>query len=455
MRPRRTRTEGEAVARSLFWSKFWIRTRLAGLFPSVRRLVGPETAALRYYSDRVLAAPIERLLDPALFPPAAGPHVVDLNLAAPRFETASSLNRLSIDRDGQPHARGLEELRDAIAADALIRNGIALDPGEQVQVTHGAAGAYAAALDAFVNPDDRVVVFDPCSPLFALGAASRRARVMWVPTWIEDGRCRFHPAALRKALRGAKLLAFSDPGNPTGASFSLDDRELIATMAAKSDTLVYQDDSFGRFRPQGESHSLATFPLATNRTLLAGSATSLGLGSARVGWLCGPRGLINAVSVAANLSAPFVPAACQHIATRALRETDDQAFAPIREQFRSRRQFAFDRLQAMGLQPESSSGGYFLWVNIAHLGMTGRVFAEQLYQHRQVLIGPGDLYSPTARTHIRVSFAIEDGRLREGLMRMASFLNGEPAPDMPKAERPEREEPRVFNDIRRPAFSRA
>lgn len=445
------------MSRSLFWSKVWIRTRLAGLFPSVRRLVGGETESLRYYSDRVLTAPVEAMLDPALFPPPAGSHVIDLNLAAPRFDTATSLNRLAVDRGGLSPGRGLRELREAIADDRLRSDGVTVDPAEQVLVTHGATGAYAAALDAFVNPDDRVVLLDPCSPLFALGASSRRARTTWVQTWNDEGRLGFHPAAMRRALRGAKMLVLCDPCNPTGACLEFDDLEQIAKLAAKYDVLIYRDETFGRFRYDNECRAIETLPSAASRTITAGSATaSLGLGAVRVGWLTGPRGLVNGCAVAANLSAPFVPAVCQQLAARSLRESDDRSFAAVREEFHHKRQFAFDRLEAIGLEPDWPAGGYFLWVNVAMSGMTGREFAEQLYARQQVLVAPGDLYSPKGGEFVRISFAIEDGRLREGLSRIAAYVKGEPTQPMPEVEVEERAEPRFsFSDVRKPAFSRA
>ena len=119
--------------------------------------------------------------------------------------------------------------------------------------THGATAAYFAALDAFVNPGDRVVLFDPCSPLFAAARAlpkSRHAKVRWVPTWTEDGRCRYIAADFERAMRGAKVLVMSDPGSPAGGCLSNEDLEHIAWIAGGYGVLVYLDESFAAFRYQ-------------------------------------------------------------------------------------------------------------------------------------------------------------------------------------------------------------
>ncbi len=203
-----------------FWlTKLLVRTRLARFTRRAKRLTDGGTSYLRYYSDRVLAAPVEELLDPAYFPDSPGPGVFDLNQPAPRSESGASLGRLTADRKGNPPSMGLPELRSAIAARYQRLDGRKVDAATEVLVTHGATGAFTAALDAFVNTGDRVVLFDPSSSLFSLGAKSRRATVRWVSTWTEDGRCRYIARDFEKAMHGAKLLVLSDPGTrPAGYS---------------------------------------------------------------------------------------------------------------------------------------------------------------------------------------------------------------------------------------------
>jgi aspartate/methionine/tyrosine aminotransferase len=414
---------------------------------------------LRYYSDEVLAAPVVELLDPVYLPGPVGPDVIDLDLPAPRSESGVSLGRLVGDRNGNPPVWGVPELREAVSGLSARRDGRAVDPERDVLVTHGATGAYAAALDAFVNPGDRVVIFDPSSPLFSLGARSRRGVVRWVPTWNEDGRLRFPQKLFERAVRGAKLLVLSDPGNPTGACLAAEDLEYVAWIAAGYDLLVYLDGCFTRFRYDGVPPSLAAMPGAANRVLTAGSVSQeYGLGSLRVGWLAGQRHLIKACALTASMSAPYVPAVCQQAAARAIGESDDQ-FAPTLDRFRNRRQYLTDRLRGLQLEPDWPGGGYFAWVPVAGLGMTGRQFAEQLLREHKVLVRPGCVFGPSGEGHIRISFAADDGRLREGLTRLTQFVTGlknPPAhPTTAAAESPQESVPADHDGELKPVFSRA
>jgi aspartate/methionine/tyrosine aminotransferase len=373
-----------------------------------------------------------------------------------------SLGRFTADRRGNPPAAGLLELRTAIAQRIARLEGRAVNPETDVLVTHGATGAFTAALDAFVNAGDRVVLFDPSSPLFALGAASRRAPVRWVPTWTEDGRCRYLAAAFERAMRGAKMLVLSDPANPTGGCLAEEDLDHIVWIAAAYDVLIFADESFTRFRYGGRSKPFGLLAGAERRILTAGSMTQeFGLGSLRVGWLAGTRHLVRACMLTQNLNAPYLPATCQQAAARVLADTESE-FAMV-DHFKSKRDFAVERLRTMGFELDMPAGGLFVWVPVASLGMDGRTFAMKLFHEEQVQVGPGVAYGPSGAGHIRVSFAGDDGRLREGLARMARFVTrlknpSAPAPAMPvesEATTESANEPKeVVVESAKPTFSR-
>lgn len=413
-----------------FWlTKLLVRTRLARFTPRARRLTDGGTAYLKYYSDRVLAAPVEELLDPAFVPAAPNPDVLDLNQPcpdAPPARGAVSVGRVGAAAPGRVPVT-LPELAHAVA-DRYAQSGRTVNPAD-VTATHGATGALAAALDAFVNPGDRVVLFDPCSPLFALGAKSRHAKVRWVPTWTEDGRLRYIARDFERAMRGAKLLVMCDPGNPAGGCLTNEDLEHIAWIAGGYDVLVYHDESFAAFRSD-TPRTLAAMPGADRVTLTAGSVSQeFGQPGMRVGWLAGPRHLVRACRLTANLSAPYVSPVCQQAAAKLLA---DPPAADLAARFAAKREYTLDRLRAAGLEPEVPGGGYFVWVPVAALGVDGRAFAERLLKEERVLVGPGVAFGPSGAGHVRVSFACDDGRLREGLARLAAFVNRLKNPGAPK-----------------------
>jgi aspartate/methionine/tyrosine aminotransferase len=311
------------------------------------------------------------------------------------------------------------ELRQAIAAGLPAGNKL---DDDEVLVTHGAAGALSVALDAFVNAGDRVVLFEPASPLFALALQSRRVRLRWVSTAAADGRLRFRLDHFARALRGARLLIVNSPHNPTGCVIAPEDLEQIAWWAERRDVLILSDEVFAPYQYDGQAVSIGALARARRRTLTIGSISkAYGLASARVGWLAAHRHLARPCTLMATLHTPFVPTLCQQIAVTALTQ-GPRALESIRSQFDSRRRYVFERLEAAGLRPVWPAGAFFFWVPVGEFAHSGRDFARELLKEKNVLVSPGDLFGPHGENHIRVSYAAEDGRLREGVARLVDLV---------------------------------
>jgi aspartate/methionine/tyrosine aminotransferase len=377
---------------------------------------------VHYYSDRVLAAPPAELRAVAGLGEPVGPGAIDLTAGTPRLDPVAANFRPTVDWRTLPPPAGLPELRTAIAEKLNGEQNLGLQPADEVLVTHGAAGAFGAALEAVVNPGDGVALFDPASPLHVLMLRQRRARPRWVRTWNENGRCRFHLEHLVKALRWSRLLVVTSPANPTGSVLAAEDLEQIVWWAERRDVLILSDEVFERFCLDAARPGFGSWPRARPRLLLAGSVSKgHGLAAARVGWLAGQRHLIRPCVVTANLQAPFVSPLCQQAALHALQQAGD-GFEGLAAELRARRQYGRERLQAMGLQPGWPAGAFFFWVPVAPLGLSGWRFAELLQRKQAVRVCPGELFGPSGAGHVRLSFAVEDGRLREGLSRLAEFV---------------------------------
>lgn len=277
-------------------------------------------------------------------------------------------------------------------------------------------------LDALLNRGDRVVLFDPCSPLYRFALRQRRLQVCWVPTTVENGQLRYDAGRLVAALRGARLIVVNTPSNPTGGMFRAEDYERIAWWAERLDVLIFHDTVFDSYCYERENLAFTAWPRAQQRTLTAGSISmSHALAAARVGWLTGHRHLLRPCLLTAVLQSLAVPTLCQQIAVTALR-LGTEALRPYRADFDSRRHYAFERLQALGLRPVWPDGGFFLWVPIGELGLPAQQFARQLLRVKKVLVWPGHHFGPSGVDYVRISYAAEDGRLRQGLTRLGDFV---------------------------------
>lgn len=407
-----------------FMTKWLVRSGIAPLLPSVRRKLEGGGKYLRYYSDCLLAAPLGNLepLGACLEP--LGPDVIDLGMGSPRFDLLPTISaKLTADKRGWPPYPGLPELRAAVADRLFSDHDLAFDPLSEVLITAGGLGAVQTVADAFINPGDRVVLFNPTSPLFPYVFQGRRARLRWLESWVEDGRLRFRLDQLASLLRGARLLVVQTPANPTGGVIHPDDLAQIAWWADRRDVLLLSDEVFAGYQHEGEPASIGTLPRADKRTLTVGSVSkSHALASTRVGWLAANRHLLRPCLAAAALRDPFVSTLGQQVALAALRGQRD-ALQPILAGIDSRRRYAFDRIRSLEFDVPWPGGCFFLWVPVWRLGMSGREFAAALLEEQKVRVIPGDLFGPGGIGHVRLSLVAEDGRLQEGLNRITTFVH--------------------------------
>ena len=411
---------------SSFFTRLLVRSGIAQVLPGIHRWSEGSQDFLHYYSDQVLQAPREALRDASVLIHSLPPDTIDLSVGTPKADRfSSSMSAVEPRRDAWPPQWGLLELRQQIAQQLATTQGTTLDAENEVLITTGAAGALHTVLDTFTNPGNRVVVFDPTSPLFPVSLHARSLRIQWLSSWSEEGRLRFHLDQLAKTLKKATLLILPPIGNPTGGMLSTEDLEQIVWWANRYDVLMYADESFANYHYDGVRVLPSAFERASKRLLTAGSVSkSHGLSSLRVGWLTGHQHLIRPCKLTTSLRASFVPTVCQQLAHQALKQ-GDPVLETVRREFQSRRQFTFERLQAMGLEPIWPASGLFFWIPTQKFASSGRVFSERLLSEQKVQVTRGDLFGPSGESFVRLSFAGDEGRLREGLRRLEQFLNQE------------------------------
>jgi len=420
----------EGVILANIWTRLLIRTKLARLLPGVRRRLDGGQEFLHYYSDRLLDGPHAALRDAGeLLEQPDEPDRIDLAQCNPPIDLAPSMStKLPAERRGYPPSWGLLDLRLLLAQRFEAEQQLHVRPEDEVLITHGVAGALSVVLDTFLNAGDRAALFDPSSPLYSWMLRHRRIRPAWLQTWIEDGKLRFKHDDLARTLKGARLLLLDVPHNPTGAWLAPEDVEEIVWWADRHDVLIFCDQAFDRFQFDGVNLRIGSLVKTHRRTLTAGSVSKgHGLAAARVGWLAGNRHLIRPCAVSAIAATPFVPTLCQQLALAALKQTDE-SFTAIRAEFNSRRRYAFDRLQGMGLKPSLPAGGFFFWLPVSDLGCDGREFAMELRKEQRVLVWPGEHFGPSGKKFIRLSIATDEGRFREGLTRLGEFVRAPQSP---------------------------
>ena len=210
-------------------------------------------------------------------------------------------------------------------------------------------------------------------------------------------------------IAGAKLVVVAQPNNPTGSSFGSAHMTAIADAVRRYDALLIVDRSLAGW------DAAAPIPLpevGMERTLVIDRFAPGG-----VGCLVGPESLLRpCVLTAADTVAP-VPAVLQHQAAAMLPDLPAKVAAHCQQLVASRR-YVLDRLINIGLEPLDRTAGPYVWANVRQFNLTGRDFCNRLAREESVWLAPGDRFGPSGKDHVRLTFATDEGRLREGLRRI-------------------------------------
>lgn len=294
--------------------------------------------------------------------------------------------------------RGVPALIDSIGAKLRRRNGLDRDY-EEILVTAGATGGLAALAGAALSPGDEMLILAPFWPLIRGIAQGLRATPVEVPFFdrVESPAGAIAVLEAKRSTR-TRVLYVSSPSNPTGRVLPADWLEAMADFARRHDLWIFSDEVYEEYVYEGEHVSIARF--APERTVSVYSfSKSYAMAGQRVGYLAGPRSIVDEARKIGTHFYFHAPVAGQHCARVALEEGDGWLEANRVVDGETGRRAA----ERLGIP--APQGGTFLFFDVRERldsrGMLG--FLEDLFE-RAVLVAPGHSCGEDYADWVRISF---------------------------------------------------
>ena len=362
---------------------------------------------------------------------AAGESVLDFSVGEPDQPTpehvkAAAVAALGANRTRYTAAAGIPELRAAIAMRYREDFGVAFAP-EEVAVTMGGKQALYLACQALLDRGDEVVIPVPHWPTFSEAVRLAGGRPVAAATREEDG-FRVTARLVAKAVTSrTKAVLVNSPGNPTGAVIEDAELQAIAAMARRKKFTVLYDDTYARmvFADGGGPDLAAARARSGGRLVVLGTASkSFCMTGWRIGWMMGPRPLVDAAAALVSHSTQCPTSFAQAGAVAAL--TGPQGFvAEQTREYRRRRDALHAALLAIpGVRCARPDGAFYLFPNVErHLSRRRRdsvALASALLEDARVAVVPGEAFHGPG--HLRISFARPMAELQDGARRIAAFL---------------------------------
>ena len=308
---------------------------------------------------------------------------------------------------------GSPRLRTAIAN--LYTNQCA----ENITVTHGTIAANMLVHKAIVEPDDHVLSIVPTYQQHYSIPKSIQADVTTLALREEDG---FLPnlKALKASVKpNTKLIAFTNPNNPTGA---LIERPMLEDMVDIADSVgayLLCDEVYRGTAQVGDGMSPSIVDLYSKGISTAGMSKVFSLAGLRVGWVIAPQEVREQVLIHRDYDTISVGMINDHFAAIAL-EHADKVLARSHEITRGNlallEAWIAKEPKVSWVKPRAGTTA-MLKLNIP---VTAREFCIDLVTKTGVMLTPGDAFDMEG--YARIGFANNEQTLTEGLAALSEYL---------------------------------
>ncbi len=317
--------------------------------------------------------------------------------------------------------KGLYKLRLGISHFLKHNYGLEYCPDEEILITVGVSEAYDLVMRAMLEQGDKVLVPFPCyvsyGPIVELAGG--------VPVYIDTKSNDFKltPKLIEKSIdKKVKAIVLNYPSNPTGVSYTKKELSEMNRMLLKHKITVISDEVYGDLTYDFTHTPFATLLNAKENTLyLNGFSKSYAMTGWRVGFACGPKDVIAAMTKIHQYTIMCVSITSQMAACEAL-VTGRKSVEEMKREYKRRREFVVEGLNKIGLKCHAPQGAFYAFPCIKNTGMNCLEFAEKLLKEQKVAVVPGSAFGPGLNDYIRISYASSFDNLKEALSRMDTFF---------------------------------
>lgn len=220
-----------------------------------------------------------------------------------------------------------------------------------------------------------------------------------------------------------KAILINSPNNPSGAVYPRNDFEKIARLAADHNLFIVADEAYEAFVYDKYKYaSLFDIEAARNRTIVTRSfSKSCSMTGFRIGYVAAATPIIEALSKIQSHLSGNVCTFAQYGALAAL-SLDDQLLSARCSELQQKRDIAFQYVSKLFpcIKPQ---GAFYIFPDVSAVlknGETSEALAARLLKQAGVAVVPGEAFGMP--THLRISFAVSEDNLKDGLERIAEVL---------------------------------
>jgi L-glutamine---4-(methylsulfanyl)-2-oxobutanoate aminotransferase len=312
---------------------------------------------------------------------------------------------------GYPPFRGLPALREAIADRYRTIYGVELDPDTEVAVVPGTKTAIVELSMVLAERGSTIVLPDPWYPDYPSGPALAGAALGTVPL---DPRADWQPDFNRAPRNGVAAVYLNYPSNPCAVVVRDGTFERAIEYAHETGAAVVHDFAYGDLVFDGrEPRSFLATPGAKEVGVeMFSMSKSYGMAGWRLGFVLGNTEIVERINLLNDHTRVGIFRPVQEAAIAAL-TGPQESVAERTATYQRRRDRVLELVDAV------CEGTFYVWFELPD-GLT----VEKLMAEHGVALAPGEGFGPSGSGRARISLAVNDETLENGLERLAAGVMG-------------------------------
>ena len=350
------------------------------------------------------------------------PGVVSLTIGEPEFNTSDLIKdaakqALDENHTHYPSGQGLLSLRQAVAAFENKQCNMNYT-AEEVIITNGSTEGLAACFLALLNEGDEVIIPQPMYVTYQPMIEYCKAKL--VPLNISRSDFQIDEVALRALItEKTKLMVITSPNNPTGVVLNKKSLDVIKAVALEHRIFVISDDVYHQL-VYAEQFDKLSDDLEIRHLLIVAQSFSkpYAMTGWRIGYLLADAPIAAHINMIHSYLVTGISTFTQVASIEALNEDTSQ----VRELYRQRLIRSMQILDDYKIDYVKPEGAFYIFIKIGEFGMDSETFCNKALHDYKIALVPGIYFNTSKDEYIRISYAVKENDLYEGLRRLGVMV---------------------------------
>lgn len=322
---------------------------------------------------------------------------------------------------GYTNAKGMSELREALAGYYADQHGVAVDP-DLIVSTMGSSAGFIIAFHTAFRPGARIAITRPGYPAYVNTLLGLGFGIAEIPLAAANG-WRLTGADIEAAHADNPFdgLLFASPANPTGAAVDRAQLADIIDACRRLGVRLISDEIYHGLDYRGPS--VSALELTRDAIVINSFSKYYCMTGWRIGWMALPEDLIRRAEILQQNLFISAPTLSQIAATVALGQRD---YAEAQKaSYAANRALLNEGLRTLGFDIGApSDGAFYAYAGIGSFSNDATSFCETMLDEAGVAITPGIDFDRTGgHRYVRFSYAGKRETIEIALERMRTFLS--------------------------------